>query len=163
MVAWNRAQHVAARALSGTVMASVGNATHFHTINVQPIWGPNLLRVAQVGLHVFYKFGRNAPTSYADGGPEMTAHPVFASVAAPGLAAAASPTELRLASALVTESPNDAPAGLRGPVEQADAAQPEAKAAAQKAAEAPKSTPVKMTPASQPRAEPVKAATATAS
>jgi spore germination cell wall hydrolase CwlJ-like protein len=163
MAAWDRAQHVAARALSGTVMASVGNATHFHTTNVQPGWGPNLLRVAQVGLHVFYKFGRGVPTSYADGGPEMTAHPVFASVAAPGLAAAASTAELRLASALVTESPNDAPAGLRGAVDSTDVAQADAKPPAQKAAEASKPTPVKVTPASQPRTEPVKVATATAS
>jgi spore germination cell wall hydrolase CwlJ-like protein len=163
MMAWDRAQQVAASALSGTVMASVGNATHFHTTNVQPIWGPNLLRVAQIGLHVFYKFGRGAPTAYADGGPEMTAHPVFASVAAPGLAAAASTNELRLASALVTESPSDAPAGLRGPVEQTEVAQADAKPLAQKAAEAAKSTPVKVTPASQPRTEPAKVATATAS
>jgi spore germination cell wall hydrolase CwlJ-like protein len=164
MVAWNRAQHVAARALSGSVMGSVGNATHFHTINVQPVWGPNLLKVAQVGLHVFYRFGRGGPTtSYADGGPEMTAHPVFASVAAPGLAAAASSNELRLASALVTDGPSDAPAGLRGPVEQADLGQAESKPAAQKAAEAPKPTQVKVTPASQPRAEPAKVAVATAS
>jgi spore germination cell wall hydrolase CwlJ-like protein len=163
MMAWNRAQHVAARALSGTVMGSVGNATHFHTINVQPVWGPNLLRVAQVGLHVFYKFGRGAPTAYADGGPEMTAHPVFASVATPALAAAASPTELRLASALVTESPGDAPAGLRGPVEPADLAQADARPAAQTAAEAPKPAQMKVTPASQPRAEPAKTAVTTAS
>jgi spore germination cell wall hydrolase CwlJ-like protein len=163
LVAWDRAQNVAARALSGTVMGSVGNATHFHTINVQPGWGPNLLRVAQVGLHVFYKFGRGAPTSYADGGPEMTAHPVFASMTAPGLAAAASSNELRLASALVTESPSDAPAGLRGPVEQADATRADAKPAAQKAVEAAKPAPAKVTPASQPRAEPTQVAVATAS
>ena len=163
VAAWNRAQHVAASALSGTVMASVGNATHFHTTNVQPGWGPNLLRVAQVGLHVFYKFGRNVPMSYADGGPEMTAHPVFTSGPALGGPMTVAATDMRLASALVTESPSDAPAGLRGPMESADAAQAEAKAAAQKAAEAPKPTAVKMTPASQPRTEPVKVAAVTAS
>jgi spore germination cell wall hydrolase CwlJ-like protein len=164
MVAWQRAQTVAARALSGAVMGSVGNATHFHTINVRPGWGPNLLQVAQVGLHVFYKFRHGVPTSYADGGPEMTAHPVFASMAAPGLAAAASSGELRLASALVTESPSDAPAGLRGPVEQAELSRPDAKpVAAPKAAEAPKPAAAKVTPASQSRAEPAQVAVATAS
>lgn len=56
MGAWNRAQRIAAKALSGAVMANVGNATHFHTINVTPRWGPNLMRVGQVGLHVFYRF-----------------------------------------------------------------------------------------------------------
>jgi spore germination cell wall hydrolase CwlJ-like protein len=58
--AWRRAQTVAARALGGYVMAEVGSATHFHTTNVSPAWGPKLLRVGQVGMHVFYKFGGRA-------------------------------------------------------------------------------------------------------
>lgn len=55
--AWNRAQKVASRALAGTVMSEVGAATHFHTTGVAPNWGPRLMRVAQVGMHVFYRFG----------------------------------------------------------------------------------------------------------
>ncbi len=55
--AWRRAEQVAARALTGFVMPSVGNATHFHAVGVQPGWGPGLMKVAQVGLHVFYRFG----------------------------------------------------------------------------------------------------------
>ena len=55
--AWRHAEEVAARALDGTVMAAIGNATHFHVAGVNPGWGPHLLRVAQVGLHVFYRFG----------------------------------------------------------------------------------------------------------
>ncbi|HEX4181188.1 MAG TPA: cell wall hydrolase [Caulobacteraceae bacterium] len=58
--AWRRAEEVAARALDGTVMAAIGNATHFHVAGVNPGWGPRLLRVAQVGLHVFYRFGGQA-------------------------------------------------------------------------------------------------------
>jgi spore germination cell wall hydrolase CwlJ-like protein len=58
--AWRRAQKVAARALSGAVMTEVGAATHFHTTGVAPGWGPRLLRVAQVGMHVFYRFGGRA-------------------------------------------------------------------------------------------------------
>ena len=54
--AWTRAHKVAARALSGAVLGEVGSATHFHTINVRPSWGPQLRRVAQVGMHVFYGF-----------------------------------------------------------------------------------------------------------
>lgn len=57
--AWNRAQRVATKALGGFVMASVGEATHFHTTNVAPNWGPRLIRTAEVGMHVFYKFGRS--------------------------------------------------------------------------------------------------------
>jgi len=62
--AWNRAQRVASEALAGAVAANVGNATHFHTINVSPNWS-NLMRVGQVGLHVFYRFGGRAGRSSA--------------------------------------------------------------------------------------------------
>lgn len=58
--AWKRARKIASRALDGFVMAEVGTATHFHTLNVAPMWGPRLMRVAQVGMHVFYRFGGRA-------------------------------------------------------------------------------------------------------
>lgn len=58
--AWKRAERVATRAMSGSVMAEVGNATHFHTTGVAPAWGPRLMRVGQVGLHIFYRFGGRA-------------------------------------------------------------------------------------------------------
>ncbi len=54
--AWDRAQRVAARALDGRVMAAVGNATHYHSIEVRPDWGAQLERVAQIGAHIFYRF-----------------------------------------------------------------------------------------------------------
>jgi len=84
--AWRHAREVAAHALSGFVMPSVGNATHFHVAGIDPGWGPRLLRVAQIGLHVFYRFGGYAgsPSSFnrrpelspADAAP----HPVYASM-----------------------------------------------------------------------------------
>jgi len=55
--AWNEAHKIASRALAGAVVANIGNATHFHTVGVNPGWGSNLLRVAQIGYHVFYRFG----------------------------------------------------------------------------------------------------------
>jgi hypothetical protein len=48
---------VASRALDGVTVSQVGKATHFHTTAVSPEWGKKLLRVAQVGLHIFYRFG----------------------------------------------------------------------------------------------------------
>ncbi len=61
--AWRRAQDVAAKAMAGAVMAEVGTATHFHTTGVSPRWRHQLMRVAQVGTHVFYRFGgRNGST-----------------------------------------------------------------------------------------------------
>lgn len=55
-LAWNRARDVAARTLAGAARAEIGAATHFHTTAVSPIWAPQMLRVAHVGAHVFYKF-----------------------------------------------------------------------------------------------------------
>ena len=69
LLAWNRARNVAARALAGAARADIGAATHFHTTAVSPIWAPQMLRVANVGAHVFYKFApyrlRTAPAGPA--------------------------------------------------------------------------------------------------
>ena len=63
--AWNRARDIASAALSGAVYAGVGNATHFHTTNVAPGWRNSLIRVNQVGNHIFYRFGGRAGSSTA--------------------------------------------------------------------------------------------------
>jgi len=63
--AWTRARDVAARALSGEVFAGVGTATHFHTTAVNPRWRHSLLQVAQVGDHIFYRFGGRAGANAA--------------------------------------------------------------------------------------------------
>ena len=63
--AWRRAEQVAARALNGKVMSDVGNSTHFHVASINPGWGASLLRVAQVGQHVFYRFGGRAGSARA--------------------------------------------------------------------------------------------------
>jgi spore germination cell wall hydrolase CwlJ-like protein len=63
--AWDKAQHIAARALSGAVVAEIGNATHFHATSLAPQWGDGLIKVATVGLHVFYKFGHKRPAFQA--------------------------------------------------------------------------------------------------
>ncbi|MFI4934073.1 MAG: cell wall hydrolase [Caulobacterales bacterium] len=54
--AWDRARQVAARALSGYVMDQVGRATHFHVASLGGVWGGRMVRVAQVGQHIFYSF-----------------------------------------------------------------------------------------------------------
>jgi spore germination cell wall hydrolase CwlJ-like protein len=55
--AWNRARDIASKAMSGSVFGAVGNATHFHTTGVSPLWRASLVRVSQVGDHLFYRFG----------------------------------------------------------------------------------------------------------
>ena len=54
--AWRRAQKIASRALSGYVMVDVGNATHFHVATITTAWD-GMLKVADIGAHVFYRFG----------------------------------------------------------------------------------------------------------
>ncbi len=54
--AWTRAREIASRAMSGALRAEIGSATHFHTTAVSPGWAPQMLRVANVGTHVFYRF-----------------------------------------------------------------------------------------------------------
>jgi spore germination cell wall hydrolase CwlJ-like protein len=63
--AWNRARDIASSALSGEVYARVGNATHFHTTAVAPGWRNTLVRVGQVGDHLFYRFGGRAGSRQA--------------------------------------------------------------------------------------------------
>jgi spore germination cell wall hydrolase CwlJ-like protein len=70
VAAWDRARRIAERALSGVRLADIGKATHFHTTDCQPDWGPQMLRVAQVGLHVFYRFNPHAPASRPEDRPE---------------------------------------------------------------------------------------------
>jgi hypothetical protein len=55
--AWDRARGIAGRALGGYVMSTVGGATHFHVASLGAIWNGSMVKVAQVGQHVFYGFG----------------------------------------------------------------------------------------------------------
>jgi len=72
--AWSSARRIASRALAGAVMTAVGDATHFHTIHVTPSWSNDLLRVTQLGLHVFYRVGQPSPrTALAEAAPEPVA------------------------------------------------------------------------------------------
>ena len=64
-VAWDRSRAVASSALSGAVYGNVGNATHFHTTGVSPQWRNSLIRVGQVGDHLFYRFGGRSGASGA--------------------------------------------------------------------------------------------------
>jgi hypothetical protein len=53
---WEQALNVARQALGGYVMAAVGTATHYHTLDVRPWWNATVVQVAQVGSHVFYRW-----------------------------------------------------------------------------------------------------------
>jgi hypothetical protein len=47
---------VARRALAGFVDKDVGSATHYHAAYVIPYWAPTLVKMTQVGQHIFYRW-----------------------------------------------------------------------------------------------------------
>ena len=114
--AWDKAQHVAARALSGAVVAEIGNATHFHATRLGPQWGDGLVKVATVGLHVFYKFGHKHPdfqaqvieASNTKTAPGLEVKPVLAALIP--TAVAAEPPRIEAKPAIATEPVKEAPA-----------------------------------------------------
>jgi spore germination cell wall hydrolase CwlJ-like protein len=104
VAAWTRARRIASRALAGMVVSEVGPATHFHTTNVSPAWGPSLQRVAQVGLHVFYRLGRGGFQVAKDAvEPELTSEPVYSGALPPTPDLGQS--ELRLTSLVLEAEP----------------------------------------------------------
>ena len=54
-VAWERSQVVARQALNGFVYKPVGTATHYHADYVFPYWAPTLVKLRQIGAHIFYR------------------------------------------------------------------------------------------------------------
>ncbi len=97
--AWKRARKVASRVLAGAAIADVGSATHFHTTAVAPAWGPQMRRVAQVGMHVFYKFN---PRRAMQAAAQAPLAPAVLTSAPPE-----TPVEYRLTNAVVVEKPSD--------------------------------------------------------
>jgi hypothetical protein len=53
---WRRAETVAKTALAGYVDRDVGSATHYHASYVAPYWAPTLVKMTQVGAHIFYRW-----------------------------------------------------------------------------------------------------------
>jgi hypothetical protein len=68
-----RARLVAQAALHGATSAQAGQATHYHTIWIVPLWAGALRKVAIIGNHVFYR-PPGAYPGYAM--PDMPAAPV---------------------------------------------------------------------------------------
>jgi hypothetical protein len=69
---WQRAQAVAQAALDGFVEKNVGTATYYHADYVFPAWAPQMLKISQIGAHIFYRFpgpaGAEALNSHYQGG-----------------------------------------------------------------------------------------------
>jgi spore germination cell wall hydrolase CwlJ-like protein len=63
---WRRAYRIAQEALSGSVYAPVGWATHYHANYVVPYWASTLAKNAIVGAHIFYRWagGWGQPSAF---------------------------------------------------------------------------------------------------
>ena len=53
---WSRAKQVAEAALDGFVATDIGPATHYHADYVFPRWGPQMVKIVQLGAHIFYRY-----------------------------------------------------------------------------------------------------------
>jgi spore germination cell wall hydrolase CwlJ-like protein len=53
---WSRAKQVAEAALDGFVAKAIGPATNYHADYVLPRWGPQMVKIVQLGAHIFYRF-----------------------------------------------------------------------------------------------------------
>ena len=90
---WRRAYKVAEDALSGSVYAPVGWATHYHADYVVPTWASSMAKNAIVGAHIFYRWagswGQPAVFAQAYAGREPNAAALrIAALAAPHVAPA---------------------------------------------------------------------------
>lgn len=115
---WIQARRVAARALGGYVVKSIGEATHYHTMWVVPYWQPSVVKLTQIGAHIFYRWQGDAglPSAFRQRYAGMEEQPPailgfvgeFATTAPPVVTAAtaatpATPTPVVAAAASVPE------------------------------------------------------------
>lgn len=79
---WERAKQVASAALSGSVFAPVGLATHYHTDWVVPYWSASLDKIAAVDTHLFFRWTGWWGTQPAFNRAHAGGEPVVAKLAA---------------------------------------------------------------------------------
>lgn len=77
---WARARAVASAALNGAVAPGVGMATHYHTDWVAPYWAPRLVKMKQIGTHIFYRWPGAWGLPSAFTGAHPGAEPVVAAL-----------------------------------------------------------------------------------
>ena len=53
---WERAQTVAAHVMMNLSKPLTGDATHYHTDYVDPVWNKHLIHTNTIGTHIFYRF-----------------------------------------------------------------------------------------------------------
>ena len=92
---WRTARQIAEAALAGAVYKPVGWATHYHTNWVVPYWASSLVKAANVGTHIFYRWtggwgtGPAFTSRYAGVEPDVSAAGRLAAATTDEAAAAA--------------------------------------------------------------------------
>ena len=94
---WARARKIAWAALTGTVYAPAGYATHYHANYVVPYWADSLAKNAVVGAHIFYRWaggwGRPAAFGKRYAAREPNTQSLISAAIAAEAAHAAAPAE----------------------------------------------------------------------
>jgi hypothetical protein len=75
---WARARAAASAALNGHVTPEVGMATHYHTDWVAPYWAERLVKMRQIGAHIFYRWSGGWGLPAAFGGVHAGSEPLIA-------------------------------------------------------------------------------------
>jgi spore germination cell wall hydrolase CwlJ-like protein len=57
---WQEAQAVATQVMMGFARPMTNRATHYHTVEVDPVWSASLVETKRIGAHIFYR----APTRH---------------------------------------------------------------------------------------------------
>jgi spore germination cell wall hydrolase CwlJ-like protein len=131
---WARARRVAERALDGHVEASVGEATHYHTVWVVPYWQPTVVKLTQIGAHIFYRWsgGMGRPISFAGqyaGGEPVP--PALLGLTEPAVPAVTAPTKTLVAAVAAPSAPVETKAAPPPPAAQLAAITPTSEGLAQ--------------------------------
>jgi spore germination cell wall hydrolase CwlJ-like protein len=58
--AWGQAQAIAAEVMMGFARPITHRATHYHTVEVAPVWSSSLVETTRIGAHIFYRFPTRA-------------------------------------------------------------------------------------------------------
>jgi spore germination cell wall hydrolase CwlJ-like protein len=104
---WRRAKLIAERALGGYVQKSVGEATYYHANYVVPYWQPTVLKVAQIGAHIFYRWNGELGRPSAFNGSYAGVEPVVP--IPPGIAAQDIPSMTEAPAAVASAAAHAAP------------------------------------------------------
>lgn len=147
--AWERARNIAGQVLLGYTRAVTGNATHYHTTAVNPVWSATLVETSRVGEHIFYRFPSRteraalmaaferrrsaAPLLDAPTAPELDAAPAEIEAADPAPEAAPvarpAPTATAVSARQSAPAPVSAPRPAPAPVAAAQSAPRDAEVA----------------------------------